>query len=87
MVYPKPNKTDVVEPILKSLEVDNLKTTLEAFSSFRTRCMLHCFSSSYHLVYNIVCADYRSEVLRFVSLAVDHFVKLTYRPEGKVRNG
>ena len=45
------------------------------------------FFNVYHLVYNIVCADYRSEVLRFVLLAVDHLVKLMYRPEGKVRNG
>ncbi|KZT64481.1 Zn-dependent exopeptidase [Daedalea quercina L-15889] len=35
--YPSPNKTDLVKPILKTLEIDNLKTGLTAFTSFRTR--------------------------------------------------
>ncbi|EPT01217.1 hypothetical protein FOMPIDRAFT_1120705 [Fomitopsis schrenkii] len=35
--YPKPNNTDIVKPILKKLDIENLQTTLKAFSSFRTR--------------------------------------------------
>ncbi|TFY69933.1 hypothetical protein EVJ58_g152 [Rhodofomes roseus] len=35
--YPSPNKTDLVKPILKTLEIDNLKTGLKAFTNFRTR--------------------------------------------------
>ncbi|EPT03561.1 hypothetical protein FOMPIDRAFT_1115220 [Fomitopsis schrenkii] len=35
--YPTPNKTDLVKPILKTLEIDNLKAGLKAFTSFRTR--------------------------------------------------
>ncbi|KAI0729965.1 peptidase [Fomitopsis betulina] len=35
--YPKPNKTDLVKPIFKELDIENLQTTLKAFSSFRTR--------------------------------------------------
>ncbi|KZT72590.1 peptidase [Daedalea quercina L-15889] len=35
--YPTPNKTDLVKPILKTLEIDNLKAGLKKFTSFRTR--------------------------------------------------
>ncbi|PCH41436.1 Zn-dependent exopeptidase [Wolfiporia cocos MD-104 SS10] len=35
--YPTPNKTEIVKPILKTLEIDNLKTGLTTFTSFRTR--------------------------------------------------
>ncbi|OSX59187.1 hypothetical protein POSPLADRAFT_1059399 [Postia placenta MAD-698-R-SB12] len=35
--YPTPNKTELVEPILKTLEIDNLVKGLTAFTSFRTR--------------------------------------------------
>ncbi|KZT12990.1 peptidase [Laetiporus sulphureus 93-53] len=35
--YPTPNKTELVNPILKTLEIDNLKEGLHKFTSFRTR--------------------------------------------------
>ncbi|OBZ76197.1 Leucine aminopeptidase 1 [Grifola frondosa] len=35
--YPEPNNTALVKPILKTLEIDNLKQGLEKFTSFRTR--------------------------------------------------
>lgn len=44
--YPSPNKTDLVKPILKTLEIDNLKAGLKAFTTFRTRCTPHHLLSS-----------------------------------------
>jgi len=35
--YPAPNKTELVTPILKTLEIENLKEGLRAFTNFRTR--------------------------------------------------
>jgi len=35
--YPTPNATDVVYPVIKRLNIENLKTNLEIFTSFRTR--------------------------------------------------
>lgn len=60
--YPKPNNTDIVKPILKKLDIENLQTTLKAFSSFRTRCTLTRFALYSKLT---PFTDYRSEVLHF----------------------
>ncbi|EMD40572.1 hypothetical protein CERSUDRAFT_111168 [Gelatoporia subvermispora B] len=36
-VFPSPNSSDLIKPILKNLSVENLKSTLGEFTSFRTR--------------------------------------------------
>jgi len=35
--YPTPNATDVVYPVIKTLNIENLETNLKKFTSFRTR--------------------------------------------------
>lgn len=37
-VYPPPNASELVEPVLKSLQVSNLEKNLWTFTSFLTRC-------------------------------------------------
>lgn len=46
-VYPPPNATKLVKPVLKTLKVDNLRKNLWTFTNFLTRRESECHSCSY----------------------------------------